>query len=143
MTRTSPLETMMLLLGMALLASLGALALLGSARQVFLPAVQRQAEIPWTEVDIPQDLVINEHAAKHAGQQLDAWKIYAMYLEGQCVATAVFCGPSDIEKLYLCMDPTGRIGGLYQFGEEITGHQGSLGYWARKVKGSQWGACND
>ncbi|MCK4300495.1 MAG: hypothetical protein KAX80_13215 [Planctomycetes bacterium] len=115
-----------------------------------MPAVQ-QVSVPaieWTglgeNVEVLPGMTIKEHANRHRGQVLDAWKIYTYLYEGQCIASAVFCGPSDIEKLYLCMDPWGRIGGLYRFGDEITsGYEGSLEYWTNKVNGDSWGVCDD
>lgn len=104
--------------------------------------------IEWTGlgeyVSIPGGMNVKGHASKHDGQVLDAWKIYTLLLEGQCVASAVFCGPSDIEKLYLCVDPTGRIGGLVVFGNEIlTGYQANQRYWTRKVNKPEWEVCRD
>ena len=115
-----------------------------------MPAVQ-QVSVPaieWTglgeNVEVLPGMTIREHANKHKGQVLDAWKIYGLLLEGQCVASAVFCGPSDIEKLYLCMDPTGRIGGIIVFGDEIlSGYQMSQDEWAKKVDKPQWEVCDD
>lgn len=102
--------------------------------------------IEWTglgeRISIPGGMTVKPHADKHNDQVLDAWKIYTYLLEGNCVASAVFCGASDIERLYLCVDPTGRIGGLIVFGEEIlTGYQGSQDYWAKKVNRPYWEVC--
>jgi len=117
---------------------------------VAVPAVQRASvpAIEWTglgeHVVVPPGMAVREHANKHEGQVLDAWKIYTLLLEGQCVASAVFCGPSDIEKLYLCVDLTGRIGGLIVFGGEIlTGYQASQDDWAKKVDKPQWEVCGE
>lgn len=104
--------------------------------------------IEWTglgeHVEVPSGLTIAGHAGKHIGQHLNAWIILDMLLSKQCVASAVFCGPSDIEKLYLCVDPTGRIGGLIVFGEEIlTGYQANQDYWTRKVGKPEWEVCRD
>ena len=154
MTKIRPLETMILMFVLALLAGSAALMVLGSAQTATTtvwqsqPVVQEAAAIEWNglgeHITIPSGLIINGHAAKHGGQVLDAWKIYTYLLEGQCVASAVFCGPSDIEKLYLCVDPTGRIGGIVRFGDEIkSGWQGSQDYWAKKVSKPEWEACDD
>lgn len=136
------------------------LAVVASAAGVFLawtPAMkgavipvrvgqQPAAAIEWTEagkyIAIPSDLVIAEHAAKHFDQHLDAWRIYAMLLEGQCVATAVFCGGSEVDRLYLCQDPSGRIGGLIVLADEIlTGYEGKLRYWENVVERDRWEVC--
>jgi len=144
MTKIRPLETMILMFAMALLAGLAALVVLGLAQQTALPAMQQQVEIPWSEIEIPANLRINEHASKHLGQQLDAWKIYAMLLEGQCVDTAVFCGPSDIERLYLCDSLTGLIGGIFVDGDEIhTGFGARLKYWENQLAKPKWEVCDD
>jgi len=88
-------------------------------------------------------LAINGHAHKHADQALDAWRIYGLLLAGNCVASTVYCGPSDIERLYLCTDPvSGLIGGLFVFGDEImTGYGSREAYWKNKVRGSEWEVC--
>ena len=157
MTKIRSLEAMVLILVMALLAGSAALVLLGSVQTETAttvtvwqsqPVVQEATAIEWTglgeNITVPAGLIINGHATKHTGQVLDAWKIYTYLLEGQCVASAVFCGPSDIEKLYLCVDPTGRIGGIVRFGDEIrSGWQGNQDYWAKKVSKPEWEACND
>jgi len=138
---------------LALLLALGlaALMLLAQVDTAALawqsqPAVQEITAIEWTglgeSVTVPPGLAVRQHANKHKDQVLDAWKIYTLLLEGQCVASAVFCGPSDIEKLYLCVDPTGRIGGLVVFGDEVlTGYQGNQDYWANKVSKPEWQVC--
>lgn len=116
--------------------------------QIYTQAVRQSPASPieWTglgeRILIPSGMTVKPHADKHNDQVLDAWKIYTLLLEGQCVASAVFCGASDIERLYLCVDPTGRIGGLIVFGEEIlTGYQGSQDYWAKKVNRPYWEVC--
>jgi len=109
-------------------------------------AAHEASAIVWASspVNIPADLIINGHAAKHIGEELDAWKLYAMLLEGQCVASTVWCGGSDIEKLYLCTTPDGLIGGLFRFGDEImSGFQGPLDYWIRIRDRDNWEVCDD
>jgi len=138
---------MLLVLGLAALTLL-AQADVASIPRLSRPAAQEVSAIEWTglgeHVSIPGGMIVKPHANKHNDQVLDAWRIYTLLLEGQCVASAVFCGPSDIERLYLCVDPTGRIGGLVVFGDEIlTGYQAKQGYWLRKVNKSEWEVCHD
>ena len=138
---------MLLVLGLAALTLLTQ-ADMASIPRLPRPAAQETSAIEWTglgeHISIPGGIAIRRHAGKHGDQVLDAWKIYTLLLEGQCVASAVFCGPSDIEKLYLCVDPTGRIGGLIVFGEEIlTGYQANQNYWTRKVGKPEWEVCRD
>lgn len=140
-------------LAMLLILGLAALTLLAQADVASIPRLPRLAAqevnaIKWTglgeNISISSGMVVKPHASKHGDQVLDAWKIYMLLLEGQCVASAVFCGPSDIEKLYLCVDPTGRIGGLVVFGNEVlTGYQAKQDYWARKVSKPEWEVCRD
>ena len=138
---------MLLVLGLAALA-LWAQVDTASIAWQSRSAAQETAAIEWTglgeHVSIPGGMTVKPHANKHNDQILDAWKIYAYLLEGSCVASAVFCGPSDIERLYLCVDPMGRIGGLIVFGEDIlTGYQGNQDYWAKKIDGPYWEVCHD
>ena len=138
-------------LAMLLVLGLAALVLLAQAGTASVtwqsqPAAWEITAIEWTglgeRVSIPGGMTVKPHAGKHSDQVLDAWKIYTLLLEGQCVASAVFCGPSDIERLYLCVDPTGRIGGLIVFGDEIlTGYQANQNYWAMKVGKPEWQVC--
>lgn len=138
---------MLLALGLAaltLLAQVDTAPIVWQSRS----AAQETAAIEWTglgeHVSIPGGMIVKPHANKHSDQVLDAWKIYTLLLEGQCAASAVFCGPSEIEKLYLCIDPTGRIGGLIVFGNEVlTGYQAKQDYWARKVSRPEWEVCRD
>lgn len=138
---------MLLALGLAALTLLAQMGTTATAWQS-QPAAREVAAIEWTglgeRVSIPGEMTIKDHANKHNDQVLDAWKIYTYLLEGNCVASAVFCGPSDIERLYLCVDPMGRIGGLIVFGEDIlTGYQGNQDYWAKKIDGPYWEVCHD
>lgn len=138
---------MLLALGLAALTLLARTDVAAVAWQS-QPAAREVAAIEWTglgeHVSIPGGMTVKTHASKHNDQVLDAWKIYALLLEGQCVASAVFCGPSDIERLYLCVDPTGRIGGLIVFGEDIlTGYQANQDYWTRKIGKPEWEICHD
>lgn len=123
MTRTS-LSPLLLLFGMALLAGLGALVLLGSAQVTTAPVVHQASAvtIDWLQPDqvmVPQGLTtISTHAAKHHG---DTEKIYQMLLQGQCTEVAKFCGGSESEFAYFCVDPvTGVVGAILQIGDEIT-----------------------
>ena len=140
----------LLFLMVLVLVGVVGVALMGMEGQMPVPAVHRVSApaMEWTgsgeNVMVPPGMTIKWHANKHNGQVLDAWKIYGLLLEGQCVASAVFCGPSDIEKLYLCMDPGGSIGGLIVFGDEIlTGYQADQDYWARKVDKPEWEVCGE
>jgi len=152
MTRASSLETIVLLLGMMLLAGLGALVLLGSAQVDTAtttwhaqPAAQ-QVTIDWLrpdQVQVPSGLTIAEHAAKHNG---DTEKIYKLLLEGHCAEVAMYCGGSNIEKMYACVDPiTGLVGIMLRFGDEI-----KTGYFSRnqnnlenRIAREKWRACDD
>jgi len=150
-SRSVPSSFMMIAL--VIVALLVALTLLQSGmgevpRSQMQLAVRRSPApaIEWTglgeRVSIPGGMTVKPHANKHNNQVLDAWKIYTYLLEGNCVASAVFCGASAIERLYLCVDPTGRIGGLIVFGDEIlTGYQGSQNYWTKKVDRPYWEVC--
>lgn len=141
----SPFVTMFILVAIVLFTALTQLESglqVQAVRQSTVPAIE------WTglgeHIVVPGGMTVRSHASKHSDQVLDAWKIYTLLLEGQCVASAVFCGPSDIEKLYLCIDPAGRIGGLVVFGNEIlTGYQAKQDYWSRKVDGPEWEVCRD
>jgi len=144
MTRTSPLETMILLFGMVLLAGLGALVLLGSAQGATVP-VAHQAIIDWQrpdQVHVPSDLAISTHAAKHHG---DTEKIYQMLLDSQCTEVAKYCGGSESEFTYMCIDPiTGIVGAILQVGDEITTgffERSGSGYWAKRIPREQWSVC--
>lgn len=150
MTRVSPLETMIMILlfGMALLAGLSALVLLGSAAQtVTVPTVHQAntATIDWLrpdQVQVPDDLVISAHSAKHNG---DTEKIYQMLLDSKCTEVAKFCGGSESEFTYFCVDPvTGIVGAILQVGDEITTgfyERGGSGYWAKRIPRENWEVC--
>jgi len=116
------------------------LSSLGGSGQVVVQVQQKTHLDLSGQVAIRSGLKINSHAAKHDSEVLDAWKIYAMLLEGQCVASTVLCGGSEIEKLYLCRDPSGLIGGLFVIGDEIsTGYGARLSYWEGKL--GRWEIC--
>lgn len=146
MTRIRPLETMILTFAFMLLAGLVALVMLGSAQAETAtmtwqaqPAVQEAAVPDWLagrQTAIEPGLPVRPHAAKHAAEQLDAERIYAMLLQGRCAAADQFCN-SDGMRLYLCFDPvTGLLGGLFvQDGMVISGYGSRASYWAGKVRG--------
>lgn len=127
---------------MALLALSGlvALGLLASqapqARQTFrVPQDQR--------VEVPSNLTIRPHAAKHNGE---AERIYNLLLAGKCATTMKYCGGSEIENMYVCVDPvTGAVGAILQFGDEImTGYFESdgSGYWIKRAVSENWEVCH-
>lgn len=120
---------------------------LSEASKMQVQAVRQSAApaIEWLrpgQVDIPRNLAIRKHAAKHNGE---AEEIYKLLLEGQCVAAAKFCGGSEIERLYTCVDPvTGIVGAVLQFGNEITTgfyERGNSGYWAGRTEREKWEVC--
>ena len=122
---------------------------LGEVSQAQVQAVRQSvSSTVWAiegQVTIEAGLRIREHAVKHQGQALDAWKIYAQLLAGKCVASTMLCGGSEIEKLYLCVDPaSGLVGGLLVLGDEIlTGYGSRAGYWESVVERDKWEACDD
>ena len=147
MTRVSPLETAILLFAMMLLAGVGALALLGSAQTVTVPAVHQASTvtIDWLhpdQVHVPSGLTISAHSAKHNGE---TERIYKYLLEGQCTEVAKYCGGSESEFAYFCVDPvTGIVGAILQIGDEVTTgfyEKDGSGYWAKRVPREQWEVC--
>lgn len=147
MTRVSPLETMIMLFVMILLAGLGALVLLGSAQVATAPVVHQanKTTIDWRRPDqvyIPDDLAISAHAAKHHG---DTEYIYQILLDGKCTEVAKFCGGSESEFTYLCVDPvTGIVGAILQVGDEITTgffERDGSGYWSKRIPRERWEVC--
>lgn len=95
------------------------------------------------QIGIPPGYVINGHATKHQGEALDAWKIYTLILEGHCVASTVWCG-RDMEKLYLCVSPSGLVGGMFVLGDEImSGFGARESYWESRLESDSWGVCDD
>jgi len=148
MTRISSLGTTMLLFALTLLAGVFALTMLGSASiaQPTVNATIRQAAtIEWLQPDqvhIPNNLVVNAHAVEHNGE---AEKLYWLIKQGQCVMAAKFCGGSEIEKMYVCVDPiTGLVGAILQFGDEVTTgyfERGGSGYWSKRIAREDWEAC--
>jgi len=120
------------------------LALLGSVEEtaVVQQAAVADSAIEWCGVNIPADLAIAEHASKHLAQSLNAWETYSMLTQGRCVATAVYCGGSEIEKLYLCEAPSGLVGGLIVLGDEIlTGYGAKPRYWTGMIRRDHWEVC--
>jgi len=147
MTRTSSLETMILLFGTMLLVGLGALALLGSAQVATVPAMRQASEvaIDWLrpdQVHVPSGLAISMHSAKH---NEETEKIYQMLLESKCTEVAKFCGGSESEFAYFCVDPiTGIVGAILQVGDEITTgfyERAGSGYWVKRVPREKWEIC--
>jgi len=109
--------------------------------------VVHQATIDWLhpdQVEVPSNLTISTHAAKHHG---DTERIYNLLLEGQCAEVAKFCGGSDIENLYICINPmTGIVGAILQFGDEITTgyyERSGSGHWAGRTARENWRVCAD
>jgi len=148
MTRTSSLGTMVLLFVMTLIISAFALTMLSSA-SITLPAtgatVHQAAAIDWLrpdQVPVPNNLIISAHAAKHHG---DTEQIYANLLQGKCAEVAKFCGGSEQEFAYFCVDPvTGIVGAILQIGDEITtGYYEKPGseYWVKRVPRERWEVC--
>ena len=124
---------------------------LGEAQRVQVQ-VQAQAvrqspapAIEWLrpdQVHVPSGLAISAHAAKHSG---DTEKIYRMLLQGKCAEVAKFCGGSESEFAYFCVDPiTGIVGAVLQFGDEITTgfyERDGSGYWTKRVPKERWKTC--
>lgn len=129
-SRSSPIGTYAAL-AMLLVAFVAVAALLGP---VATPQKSAPHWLPARPVSIPDDLVITAHAKKHLGEQLDAWKIYDLILEGRCTAAGKYCSPRGV-TLYLCTDPvSGITGGLFVVGNAITSGYGSE-YWGDLVRG--------
>jgi len=150
MTEIRPLGAMVLMLVFALLAGLAALVLLGSAQTATTtvwqsrPAAQRTT-VDWLRPDqiyVPSGLTISAHAAKHNGETEE---IYSKLLEGKCAEVAKFCGGSEEEFAYYCVDPvTGVVGAILQIGDEITTgyyEKDGSGYWARRIPRERWEVC--
>lgn len=134
----------LLVAGLVLLVGL---VLLGAIGQVEVPTIQTGAQagtkVPaWLrdQVTIPEGLTIDGHAQKHQDQALDAWLLYDLLVNGQCVASRQWCKGG--KELYLCVDPaSGMIGGLLVNGNQIiTGYAGSEAYWHGKVM--DWERCD-
>lgn len=107
--------------------------------------VAQKATIDWLRSDqvyVPGGLTIRAHAAKHNSE---TERIYTLLLQGQCAAVAKFCGGSDIENLYTCIDPvTGIVGAILQFGDEITTgyyERSGSGHWAGRTARENWEVC--
>lgn len=132
---------MVLVLGLAaltLLAQVDTASVVWQSQPVAQLAAQ-EAVPNWLagrQTAIEPGLSISPHATKHAAEQLDAERIYAMLLQGQCAAADQFCN-SDGMRLYLCFDfVTGLLGGLFiQDGMVISGYGSRASYWAGKVRG--------
>ena len=135
--------TMLLVIGLAalvLLAQVGTTATAWRAQPV-----AHQITIDWLrpdQVHVPTGLAINTHAAKHHG---DTERIYANLLQGKCADVAKFCGGSESEFAYFCVDPvTGIVGAILQIGDEITTgfyEKSGSGYWVKRVPREQWEVC--
>ena len=141
----------MIFVVVAAVALLAALTLLGGglgkAQRVQVQAV-RQSPAPaieWLRPDqvyVPSGLAISAHAAGHNGE---AERLYWLLAQGQCVTAAKFCGGSEVEKMYTCVDPiTGIVGAILQFGSEITTgyfERDGSDYWLKRVAREDWEAC--
>ena len=147
MTRTSNLELSIVLFLMVGVFGLFALAMLGQTQTVTVPIVHQASAmtIDWLrpdQVTVPQGLVISTHAAKHHG---DTEKIYQMLLDGQCTEVAKFCGGSESEFAYFCIDPvTGIVGAILQIGDEITTgfyEKAGSNYWIKRIPREGWDTC--
>lgn len=138
-------------LAMLLALGLAALVLLAQADTAAVawtsqPAMYQASKvtIDWLrpdQVHVPSGLAISAHATKHNGE---AEQIYALLLQGQCAAVAKFCGGSNIERMYICVDPvTGIVGAMLQFGDEITtGYFSSnSNYWPGRIARENWKSC--
>jgi len=148
MTRAGSLETMISMFGLMLLAGIGALVLLGSAAQPASVAVHQASDttIDWLRPDqvyVPSNLVVSAHVAKQHNR--DTERIYKYLLEGKCAEVAKFCGGSEQEFAYFCVDPvTGIVGAILQIGDEITTgyyEKSGSGYWVRRVPRERWEVC--
>ena len=107
--------------------------------------VAQKAAIDWLppkQVYIPGGLVISTHSAKHHG---DTERIYQMLLDSKCTEVAKYCGGSESEFTYLCIDPiTGIVGAILQVGDEITTgfyERAGSGYWAKRIPRERWRVC--
>ena len=87
-------------------------------------------------------VAISAHAAEHNGE---AERLYWLLVQDQCVVAAKFCGGSEVEKLYTCVDPiTGIVGAILQFGDQITTgyfERDGSGYWVKRVARENWEVC--
>lgn len=140
-TRFSPIP--FLLFALALIGV--AMTLLPQLAQVTQVKVEQSVPhwLDGSQTGLREGLRINEHAAKHQAQQLNAWRLRQLLSQGQCVASRKWCGAGE-KELYICADPvSGLIGGLLVVGDQIvSGYAGSTGYWQGKVAGSEWGRCD-
>lgn len=154
LTRANSLGAYVMMLGLVVLVGLMGLTLLGPALgnsgggTITIAHQQQAAAIPeWLvgqQTAISNDLIINDHAEKHRDQKANAWILYSLLLEGQCVASAKFCSLNELEKLYICVDPvTGLVGGLFIIGDEIITGYGtrSFEYWDRTIINEFWEVC--
>jgi len=139
---------MVLIFCMMILAGVLALVMLGSASTLpVTSATVRQAavSIDWLrpdQVNVPRGLSISTHAAEHNGE---VERLYWLLAQGQCMTAAKFCGGSEVERLYTCVDPiTGLVGAILQFGDEITTgyfERGGSDYWVKRVAREKWEVC--
>ena len=120
---------------------------LGEVQRVQVQAVRQSSApaIEWLRPDqvyVPSNLTISAHSAKHNGETEE---IYAKLLEGRCTEVAKFCGGSESEFVYYCVDPvTGIVGAILQFGDEITTgfyERDGSGYWTKRVPKERWKTC--
>ena len=120
MEQTNKFRTYVVALGLLLIAGLMGLFLLNSLSSRMNLKIG-PIYINWKLLypdKIPLDLTINRRCQQHVGEaQLNAYRIYEMYKQGQCADENRYCrvdarhGPM---MLYLCEDPvTGIIGGLF------------------------------
>ena len=145
---TSSFLTMFALVAAALFAGMALLGGgMGRVSKVQMQTVRQSAAsaIEWLrpdQVHVPSGLAVSGHAAGHNGE---AERLYWLLVQGQCVAAAKFCGGSEVERLYTCVDPiTGIVGAILQFGDEITTgyfERDGSGYWMKRVARENWEVC--
>ena len=99
-----------------------------------------QAQNLWHQPDISQPIV-SDHAVKHVGERLDAWRIADLIKSKTCTTVRYYC--NGRRELYLCEDPnTGLVGGLLVASDVIiTGYGARAKYWQNKVESGEWKPC--
>lgn len=145
-TKGSPITGLIFMFGMlctAVILMLFLIALASTGQSV--ATSQQSITSTWLGNDrvvIDTNLPINDHAKKHIGEALDAWKIYALLLQGKCAAETVYCRNGS-EKMYLCLDPeTKLVGAIFQIDGEIRSGFGSrIDYWRRTIDKGGWERC--
>jgi len=129
---------MLMVVGLLLFVGAITLISLGPTLQI---DTQRVTNAP--RIDVPKHLIISPHTVKHNGE---AEYIYELLLEGRCATTTKYCGGSEVEKMYVCVDPvTGITGAILQFGDEITTgyfERDGAGYWSKRVEREKWEVCH-